>query len=300
MIYKKSVVLSSINRTKEKAVVSLECDSGEIVGNVRLYNFSKEPDGILSVGILCDKKVLKAGLTRESEGFYTFKLNGEKNLNTFSCALVNLVGGEAKPLLMGSSNGTSLTEEKLCNSLSVFDEKPTIDAVTEVLDANGIFWDNVEEVEETIDGEFFEASCGNKCSECKYRDAFYKLGDDISMPEEKEETFFDGVKEQIDELFNKYPEEEILKQLIPESKWVKIDYEEKNEYYVVGLLYENNKIKYVCYGVPSVSMCEPPEELRGFSQWLPIDVSKEKGFGYWIAYQDAITGENVKISFDII
>lgn len=300
MIYKRSIVLSSINKGKEKAVVSIECDAGEILGNVRLYNFTKEPDGILSIGILCDKKVQKAGLVRANDNFYTFKLNGGKNLGAFSCALVNLVGGEARPLLLGSTNGTSITEEKLCNSLSVFDEKPTINNVTKVLDNNGVFWDNVDEVEEIIDGEFFEANCNNKCSDCKYRDAFYKLGDDVSTPEEKEATFFDGVKEQIDELFKKYPEEEILKQIIPESKWVKIDYEENNEYYVVGLLYENNKIKYVCYGVPSVSLCEPPEEIRGFSQWLPIDSTKEKGFGYWITYQDAETGENVKMSFDVV
>ena len=34
-------------------------------------------------------------------------------------------------------------------------------------------------------------------------------------------------------------EEEILKEIIPESKWAKIDMEDKGEYYVVGLMYEN-------------------------------------------------------------
>ena len=95
-------------------------------------------------------------------------------------------------------------------------------------------------------------------------------------------------------------EREILKQIIPNSKWVKIDYEEKGEYYVVGLLYENNKIKYVCYGVPSTHSEEPPTELKGFAGWLPIDASKEQGFGYWITYQDAESGETVKLNYELI
>ena len=101
MIYKKSVVLSSVNGGKERGVVNLEYDSGELIGNIRLYNFNKKPEGILSLGILHEGQVYKAGLTYETEDFYTFKINGTKQLNTFSCALVNFVQGEAKPLLHG-------------------------------------------------------------------------------------------------------------------------------------------------------------------------------------------------------
>ena len=74
--------------------------------------------------------------------------------------------------------------------------------------------------------------------------------------------------------------------------------EETGEYYVVGLMYENGEIKYVCYGIPSVYGDEPPKELKGFAQWLPIDSTKSDGFGYWITYQDAETGENVKLEFE--
>ena len=88
--------------------------------------------------------------------------------------------------------------------------------------------------------------------------------------------------------------------IIPFSKWVKIDYEEKGEYYVVGLMYENDEIKYVCYGVPSIYKEEPPKELNGFCQWLPIDTLKQEGFGYWITYQDAKTGENVKMEYETV
>lgn len=299
MIYKKSVVLSSLSGGKEKAVLTVECDSGEIFGNVRMYNFNKEPEGILSLGILSNKNVTKAGLTKEKENFYTFKVIGEKELNTFSCALINFVKGEPVPLLLGSTNGTSITEEKLVNSLSIFEKAPTVAEVTSQLDNNEIYLEEQEEIEDLID-KSLSTNCNNNCSECKYRDAFYKLEDDESVPMEEEETFYDEIKEQLDVLFKNNPEEEILRELIPDSKWVKVDYEQKGEYYVVGLMYENGKIKYVCYGVPSLKNSEPPKELKGFCNWLPIDVAKENGFGYWITYQDAQSGENVVLEYETV
>ncbi len=299
MIYKKSAVLTSVCGGKEKAVVTLECDGGETIGNVRLYNFDKEPDGVLSLGFLSEGNVLKAGLVRENNAFYTFKMAGQKNLNAFSCALVNFAQGEAKPLLMGASGGVSKNEEKLCNSLCIFDQKTSVESVTSVLNENEIYLEEQEEIDRLIECEINE-DCESKCADCKYRDAFFKLEDDMTPAPEPQPTFYDDIKEQIDTLFEKYPEEEILKQIIPDSKWVKIDYEEKGEYYVVGLLYEDGKIKYVCYGVPSIYSNEPPEDIKGFSQWLPVDSERENGFGYWITYQDAKTGENVKLNYEVV
>ena len=107
-----------------------------------------------------------------------------------------------------------------------------------------------------------------------------------------------GIKEQIDGLFGKYPEEDFLNQIIPNSKWVKIDYEQNGEYYVVGLMYENDKIKYVCYGVPAVFEEEPPKELSGYPIWFSIDKEDPNGFGYWLTYQDAITGQPIRAIMD--
>lgn len=300
MIYKKSVVLTSVGQGKEKGVLSLEYDGGELLGNVRLYNFEKEPDGILSVGILHNGNVLKAGLTQENAGFYTFKLNTAQEMNAFSCALVNFVNGEPRALLHGATGGVQKTEERLLNSLSVFEKGADIATVQQTLDDNGIEFEDQNEINKLIDKEI--ASCSNNCSECKYRDAFFKQEDKIipkeEIQEEKEDTFFDGIKDQITTLFDKFPEEDILKEIIPDSKWAKIDYEQTGEYYVVGLMYEDGVIKYVCYGIPGIYGDEPPKELKGFAQWLPIDSTKADGFGYWLTYQDAETGENIKLQFE--
>ena len=70
---RKSIVLSDTEGdSAKKAVLTLEEKSGGLAGTLRLYNFSQEPRGVLSLGLYCDKKVLKAGLTFKSQMFYDF------------------------------------------------------------------------------------------------------------------------------------------------------------------------------------------------------------------------------------
>lgn len=102
--------------------------------------------------------------------------------------------------------------------------------------------------------------------------------------------FFELISEQIDELFDKYPEEEKLSQIIPSSKWVKVDWENNGKYYVIGLIYEYDVLKYVCYGVPVANESDMPAEFENVGQWVPID-----NWGYYIMYQDAVTGDTIKI-----
>ena len=105
--------------------------------------------------------------------------------------------------------------------------------------------------------------------------------------------FYNMIADQIDELFARYPREKNLETLIDNSMWCKIDTDTDNKYYVVGIIKENNDIKYICYGVPGNYNIEPPLELKDYSQWLPTDPSAPYDNGYWVMYQDSTTGENV-------
>ena len=107
---------------------------------------------------------------------------------------------------------------------------------------------------------------------------------------DKKGLFYDEVKKQISELFTNYPEEEFLTQIIPHSKWVRVDYEKNGHYYVVGLIYEEGTLRYICYGLPGLHSETPPKEMETYSQWLPLDKDKPTEFGYWISYQDADMG----------
>lgn len=107
-------------------------------------------------------------------------------------------------------------------------------------------------------------------------------------------NFYYAIKPQIDEMFVCYPSEETLGATVPNSKWVKIDAEDG--YYVVGLLYDEDEISFICYGVPQArTEGQPvaPEELAGMCVWLPLGGDGELS-GYWIIYQSARTGEIIK------
>lgn len=105
--------------------------------------------------------------------------------------------------------------------------------------------------------------------------------------------FYEMIKNQLDEIFDTYPPEKTLSQLIPNSKWAKLDTSYDNKQYVVGIIYQDDDEKYICYGVPGNFHIEPPMEMKKYSQWLPTDTQDPYNNGYWVMYQDVDTGENI-------
>lgn len=121
------------------------------------------------------------------------------------------------------------------------------------------------------------------------------IDNELKYIKKSEHKFYDMISDQIEELFNQYPPENNLCKLIENSKWVKINTGIDNIFHVVGIIYSNNDIKYICYGVPGSYNNEPPIEMRKYSQWLPVDTNDPYNNGYWVMYQDADTGENIII-----
>ncbi|MBQ8197004.1 MAG: hypothetical protein IJZ73_02980 [Clostridia bacterium] len=105
--------------------------------------------------------------------------------------------------------------------------------------------------------------------------------------------YFDKVKGEIYDIFDKFCEDNTLLSLFPESQWARINYAD-DKYYVVGLIKENGKEKYICYGVPAPFSKEPPKELKGFCTFIPASVYDLFGNGFWMMFQCADTGECVK------
>lgn len=106
-------------------------------------------------------------------------------------------------------------------------------------------------------------------------------------------SFFDKISEQINALFETYTKEIKLEQMLPDTKWVRIDYDNNGKYYCIGLI--GSRPDYICYAVPTIYTETPPKELDGYCQWLPLDSLSPKQNGYWLLYQDAITGESVTL-----
>lgn len=120
---------------------------------------------------------------------------------------------------------------------------------------------------------------------------------DLSKEESQEldKNFYDQVKDQIDKLFEEYERESLLEQLLPNTKWVKVKYEDSESFYVLGLIYEDDTIKYIAYGLPAENSTKPPKDLQEYAQWLPLDSSNPQLEGYWLVYQSADSGESISI-----
>ena len=103
-------------------------------------------------------------------------------------------------------------------------------------------------------------------------------------------NFYLSVKPQLDEIFVCFPECEDLEEIVPNSKWAKIQVEDG--FYVVGLILDGEVVRYISYGVPATKNSCPPSEIRDVAVWL--DDGKKEGNGYWVIYQDAMTGQCLK------
>ena len=310
MYNKKSIVLNGLD-SDQKGILTLQQDEGGVSGNIRLYNFNAEPSGIISLGIYQNDTVIKAGLTRISDMFFAFKSELKIIPSNFSCALINFVGGEPRPLLYGTSDGFFEKEKIFDEVISNLNKSSSAQQVENVLNKYGVdFAENEKElIEKEIDKHITSddvALCANfseqKCENCEYKkffmsqvnkvESYAKITEDNANINENK-TFYDEIKDHVDKLFRDNPTEDYLQKLLPNSKFVRVALDENN-YYVFGIIYENDEIKYICYGVPGIYQKNPPRQLSGAPVWFPIDQEKPEGFGYWLSYQDAESGDSVK------
>lgn len=328
MLNKINIVLNSIDESSKRGVLSLNTGDGD--GKLRLYGFDEEPRGILSLGMTSSSGVIKAGLTKKANMLYTFSADMQDVQENFSCAVVNFVGGEPTPILFGASNGGTI-ESQLENVLGALKSSQNIQEVEDTLDQFGLDYDEElkDSIEKQIDEQMEEfhnsemkqddsqiESCSSDCKNCVYKKSFYQENvqnmtkndekqqkndeNDEILPnideniEQAQPEFYGKIKDQIDILFSQNGEEEFLQSAIPQSKWVKVELDGGGDYYVFGLIYDEDELKFVCYGVPGLYTPLPPKQLSGYPVWFPVDKDKKEGFGYWLTYQDASTGESVK------
>lgn len=102
-------------------------------------------------------------------------------------------------------------------------------------------------------------------------------------------AFYERIADKIDELFAAGERDETLERLLPQTKWVRVDYTETKRFYV-GLVGE--KPDYVCYALPGTFDVPAPQYL-GEASFLPLDPADPEGKGYWLLYQNAADGSSV-------
>lgn len=106
------------------------------------------------------------------------------------------------------------------------------------------------------------------------------------------ENYYQTVKEKLDKIINSYERDYSLCSLIPNSDFVKINYD-SDRFYSVGIVYELGVIKYVCYAVMGTYLSAPPE-LSSYCEFIPLSPYNPLKEGYYVIFQNAQTGEIVK------
>lgn len=175
-------------------------------------------------------------------------------------------------------------------------------------------YENGEELENYID----DLSCPNpnlnKCKNCMYKNYFYcnnkenaALTEISALNKTKQQNltsnnvntqtaFYDSLAHQIDSLILNNIHEEVLEEILPNSTFVRIE-RENGKYYVLGIINgENGMPQYLCYGHPAKSKEDKPFNFDNHFSFFPIDVDAPNGAGYYLSYQSAENGENVKIT----
>lgn len=281
---KKNIILTSANlehAPNQKGIITFENNNNETNVTLKTFNINKV-NGKLMLGV------------QQNNNFYKTEVNGLKNINEFkinapinlnnklSCVLIEILNETASPILWGSNETNKVWQSSFLFNLN--EEKE-----------NKIENLNVENADEFETDEEIENIIDNSLSKMDLDETEENVSEDNSSLDETDDTFFSTIKNQVDELLNNYEQELALEAIIPNSKFVKVDYEQNGDYYIFGVIYENDKIKYVVYGLPGEFGVKPEDEYSNFYQWLPLNADNPEGFGYYLMYQDAQNGEAIRI-----
>ena len=105
--------------------------------------------------------------------------------------------------------------------------------------------------------------------------------------------YYLSIKGEIDTLFAKHPKDDTLKGAFACSEWVRLQGSAEEPKYLVGVLYEDGKARYICYALAAENPHTPPEEIKSVCTFVPVSpFMEEKGF--FVIFQSAASGECIK------
>ena len=104
--------------------------------------------------------------------------------------------------------------------------------------------------------------------------------------------YYVAVKAEMDKLFKDYPQDKTLNGAFSCSEWVRVKGTPKEPQYLVGVLKNDGKVRYICYALWAEDRNNPPNEIKNVCAFVPIDVYDDNR-GFFVIFQSAATGECV-------
>ncbi len=302
----KTIIISNTDKNNQngRGILTLYQDEDLLRCKLRLYNVEKL-NQYCKLGIYHNNEVFSANLI-DRNGYYESSLVGEFDMNSdFYAAIVDTSKNNTVILAGGTYAGYFFDDNSVFSP--IHEEESISKNSTET---------------KNIENDF-----DDKCAHCEYKKYFYENYDNtngiqikkdfvpqkdiknvdtsISNSNETHEninshvdndtekeipSIMESIIPQFKYIFENYPLDNDLNTRIKNSKFVKLN--EDSEQYSIGAIYENEKIKYICYAVKCDYNSPVPEELGKNYQWLPLDIEDPLSEGYYIVYQDA---EDLKI-----
>ena len=296
MQLKKVIFLKSLSGNTNTAILTLNKVNNGLDITLDLYNISPQN---LALGLNINNNVYKFPINSKKN---QFKLSNVNTIDSnISCAVVDISNiSSPKAVLSGTYN----VNQQVVDSFADNNQKQE-----EVSYNRAKLYEYEDDaVNEQVDSIINMKNCDKNCSNCKYRQAFYEHQDKVNSlsKEEKiskmfsnttdnsQDNFYNEIASQLDEILKNNPKENNLIAMIPNSQWAKINYFNKEGYYCIGIIKDDNGVKYIGYAMPSKVNLPPPEDINEYAQFLPIGDGEN---GYYVVYQDAQNGDSIKVNF---
>lgn len=309
----KSIILTSaVDGKNYKGYVTVENTSNKTLINLKTYNLPQDNSKRV-LGIIIDGNLYKVDV-KQDENFIV-----EKNLdlsNKISVVLLEVENNKTNILIWGSNETSRVWKNSVLFNLNENEENKKLEE--NLVDnsaeqfiknlAKEVVEDDIESdeyieklIDENLNKEDFDETL-------EFKTNAYNLQEDSNNSEidfnfennstKNKSEFLNSVENQINQLLNTYEEEKALEEIIPSSKFVKVDLENNGNFYIFGVIYENGEIKYIVYGIPGEYNVKPDDEYSKFYQWLPLNKENPEGYGYYLMYQEAVSGEQVEMIID--
>jgi len=304
----KTIIVSAPEENNTRGILTLFQEDELLKCRLRVYNLEKI-SRYCKLGIYHNNEVSSANLI-ERNRVYESSFVGEFDIDKdFYVALIDTSKNNEVLLAGGTYQGFYFNDNSVFLSSEDFsNEKHTL---------------NLKTFDEC------DSEC-DKCVRCKYKEFFYSHQSEIrpveevqasnilkesdvkndntqefeenvmqdEQPvkvfyEEKFKDFSKGIISQFETLFDNYESDDQLNALIENSKFVKIS--EDGEQFSIGAIYQDDKIKFICYAIKRDYNINPPEELGKNYQWLPLDAEDPLSVGYYVVFQDAVDFKIVEV-----
>jgi len=144
---------------------------------------------------------------------------------------------------------------------------------------------------------------GDEPNENQTQEKDQKGNDDLTKNEDSQNVrhpfttdsdgYYLAVKREIDELFSEYPPDDTLRGAFSCSEWVRVKGEKENPEYLVGVVYDDGRARYICYALAAKDKTSPPSEIAQVCTFVPNSpLDDQKGF--FVIFQSAATGECIQ------